>query len=424
MDETNIKETKDLESIARSVTYRPESRMFEFRALSLSEKSAVFNMLSAQLRQVILKELNFTEALELLDHMDPGRVHAILSKMRDKKRRGRLLARLKSDRYEKIDYFLSFHPQATFALVHLNYVYLPDTTTVGDTANIIEAHIKQTGKIPVMLVHSAGEFLGEVSLGVLVRERNTSKLKNFVRPIRHIAYNSPRDKVLSLFLSAVHEKIVVTDIDGSILGIVYSDDVADLLDAQPASSLYSFAGVEASERPFDSVKNKVKGRYRWLIVNLATCFMAGGVVALFQGTIDQIVALAIFMPIVAGMGGNAATQALAVMIRGIAVGEIDLRSSRLAVIREVLAGLINGLVTGLVLIPVALLLGLNLWVTVIAGVAVVFSLVIASFFGAIIPLILKHYGQDPATSSGIVITTATDVFGLMFFLGVATLFLV
>lgn len=424
MDEPKIQQVKDLEAIARSVTYRPESRMFEFRALSLSERSAVFNMLSAQLRQVVLKELSFTEALELLDHMDSQRVYIILSKMRDQKRRERLITRLKSDRYEKTDYFLSFHPQATFSLVHLNYVYLPDTTTVGETANIIEDHLKQTGKIPVVLVHNGGNLIGEASLGMLVRERNVSKLKNFVRPLRHICYNSSKDKILSLFLSAAHEKIVITDVDGSILGIVYSDDVADLLDAQPATSLYSFAGVEASERPFDGVMDKVKGRYRWLIINLATCFLAGGVVALFQGTINQIVALAVFMPIVAGMGGNAGTQALAVMIRGIAVGEISLSTSRPAVLREVLAGLVNGILTGVALVPIALLLGLNLWVAVIAGVSVVFSLIIASFFGATVPLVLKHFGQDPATSSGIVITTATDVFGLMFFLGVATLFLV
>lgn len=424
MDDIKIQQTKDLEAIARSVTYRPESRMFEFRALSLSERSAVFNMLSAQLRQVVLKELSFNEALELLDHMDPQRVHQILSKMRDKKRRERLITRFKSDRYEKTDYFLSFHPQATFALVHLNYVYLPDTTTVGDTANIIEDHLKQTGKIPAILVHDEGNLAGEVSLGMLVKERNTSKLKNLIRPIRHIPYNSPRDKILSLFLSSAHEKIAITDVDGSVLGIVYSDDVADLLDSQPAASLYSFAGVEASERPFDGVLDKVKGRYRWLIVNLATCFIAGGVVAFFQGTIDQIVALAIFMPIVAGMGGNAATQTLAIMIRGIAVGEIDLRSSRQAVIREVLAGLVNGVLTGLVLIPLALILGLSLWVAIIAGMAVIFTIVVASFFGAIVPLVLRHFGQDPATSSGIIISTATDVLGLMFFLGMATLFLV
>lgn len=424
MNDIVTTDSKDLESIARSVTYRPDSRMSEFRTLALAERSAVFNLLSPKIRQDILLGLNFSEALELLDHLDPQRVHHVLAKLGDKKRRERFISRLKSDRYEKSEYFLSFHPQATHALFHLNYVYLSDNNTIGGTAGIIEDHVRQTGKIPAILVSAGGKLLGEVSLATLVRERNTSKLKNFIRPVRSILYNAPKEKVFSLFQSAVHEKVVVTDVDGSILGIIYSDDVMDLLDAQPASTLYSFAGVEASERPFDGVLNKVKGRYRWLVINLATCFLVGGVVSIFDETIEKFVALAIFMPMIAGMGGNASTQTLAIMIRGIAIGEITLKSSYQAIVREVLAGLINGLITAVILIPVALAFGLDLWITLIAGLAVIFNLIVAGFFGAITPLILKHFGRDPATSAGILISTATDILGLMFFLGIATLFLV
>ena len=134
-------------------------------------------------------------------------------------------------------------------------------------------------------------------------------------------------------------------------------------------------------------------------------------------------ALAIFMPMVAGMGGNASTQTLAVMIRGISVGEVSLKNSYPAVVKEVLAGAINGLITGFILIPVAWMFGLDIWIAVIAGLAVLFNLMVGGFFGAITPLILRHFGRDPATSSGIFISTATDVLGILFFLGIATLFL-
>ncbi len=414
---------KDLEAVARAVTYRPDTRLGDFRSLALSERSAVFNLLSSKMKETLLEELNFSEALELLDHLDPHRVHLILSKIKDRKRRERFISRLKSDRYEKCEYFLSFHPQASFSLIHLNYLYLSEETTIGNTAAFIEEHVRQSGKIPTVLVYRAGVLLGEVSLGTLVRERNTNKLKNFVRPVRSLVYNAPKDKVVSLLTDMPNEKIVLTDIDGSLLGLVYSSDVADLLEAQPAATLYSFAGVEASERPFDGVMNKVHGRYRWLLINLATCFLAGGVVSIFDDTIHQFVALAIFMPMVAGMGGNASTQTLAVMIRGISVGEVSLKNSYPAVVREVLAGAINGLITGLILIPVAWLFGLDLWIAAIAGLAVLFNLMVGGFFGAITPLILKHFGRDPATSSGIFISTATDVLGILFFLGIATLFL-
>ena len=423
MTEETSQTEVDVLAFARRMTYRPEKRLELFNSLSLPAKSAVFNILSPVIRQEILDAVSFNDAVDLLDHLDPRRVHHILSKMKDKKRRDRLLGRIKADQYEKIDYFLRFHPQATVSLIHLNYVYLPDTTTIGDTAVVIEDHLRNTGKIPVILINHDGELIGEVPLNTLVRERNTAKLKNYVRPVKLVPYNAERQDVLSLFMASPHAKVVVTDNDGSVLGVVYSDDVIDLLDLQPAVSLFSFANVESSERPFDDMWSKVKSRYRWLVINLATCFLAAGVVKVFDGTVDALVILAVFMPIVAGMGGNAATQTLAVMVRGITVGEITLKNSKKAVINEVLAGGINGLITGVILIPVALLLGVDFSVALIGAAAVVFGLVIAGFFGAVIPLVLKHLGKDPATSAGILISTATDVLGFLFLLGAATFFL-
>ncbi len=413
----------DIQGLARSVTHDKDQRMVLLRSLPLPERSAVFNILSPQMRQIVLEELSFTEALELLDHLDPLRVHQVLSRLKDKKRKERFVSRLKSDRYEKLEYFLGFHPEASIALVHLNYVYLSGGTSIGDSASIIEDHLQSTGKVPAILVSEDGKLSGEVSLGRLVRERNQSKLRNFTKPVRSIVYNAPRETALALFLDAPHEKVVVMDTDGSVLGVIYSDDVVDLLDSQPASTLYSFAAVESSERPFDGVWDKVKGRYRWLLVNLVTCFAAAGVVKYFEGTIDALVMLAVFMPIVGGMGSNAATQTLAVMVRGIAVGEIDTKNCRPAIVREALAGGINGLVVSLIMIPTAFIFGVDLGIVLIAAASVIATLVVAGSFGSLTPLILKRIGKDPATSAGIIISTATDVCGYLFLLGAATLLL-
>jgi magnesium transporter len=207
------------------------------------------------------------------------------------------------------------------------------------------------------------------------------------------------------------------------LGVVYSDDVIDLLGESPAATLYSFAGVEATERPFDSAWKKIRHRYRWLIINLITVFLAGGVVALFEDTLEQIVLLAVYLPIVAGMGSNAATQTLAVMVRGIAIGEITLRNSRAALVREIVAALINGVITGFIVFLVAVILNQNPLFGLVAGISVVASLVVAGFFGTIFPLLLRHMGKDPATSAGILITTTTDILGFFVLLGLATLLL-
>ena len=410
----------DIAELAQQVTYRAKDRLVRFRALGLSERSAVFNVLSAHVRQEILKQLSLDETVELLDHLDLRRTHQILAGMKNDARRAKIIKRLKSDRYSKIEYFLQFHPRATIGLFNINYVLLPDNTSVGETANVIEDHLHNNGKIPEVLVSKNGEVVGDVSLGTLVRERNTSKISSFVRPIQSVVYNSARQDVVSLFTSHPHKKVAILDIDGSVLGVVYSDDVIDLIGESPAATLYSFAGVEESERPFDGVWSKVQHPYKWLILNLATSFLAAGVVAFYNETLAQVVLLAIYMPIIAGMGGNAATQTLAVMVRGIAIGEISLKNSKAAIMREVMAGLANGFITGTLVAMIAIVFNRDLLFGIVIGLSVMVSLVVAGFFGAFIPLLLRRFGKDPATSATIFITTATDVLGFMALLGLAT----
>jgi len=422
MEEEN-KESVNIEEIARSLTYRSDDRMVAFRDLSLPIRSAVFNILSPNLRQEILSALSFNESVELLDHLDLRRVHHILAKMKDKKRREKLVGRIKSERFEKIEYFLQFHPQADISLLHLNYVILTEENSVKETSDVIEDYIHNTGKMPVVLVSKDGQLIGEVPFTELVKGRSNTKLRNYVVPIKTSVYNAKKEDIMSLFVVCCHEKVVVTDTDGSVMGFIYVDDVVDLFDEQPASSLYTFANVESSERPFDGVWDKVMGRYRWLIINLLTCFLAAGVVSFFQGAIDKLVVLAVLMPIVGGMGGNASTQTLAVTVRGIAIGEINLKNCRPAIVNEVLAGLINGLITGILLIPISLMLGVGFSVAILGTITVIMGLMLAGFVGTLTPLILKHLGKDPATSAGILISTFNDVTVYFLLLGLATLFL-
>lgn len=419
-----VEDNFDTEAVARHLTYHPRQRLSDFRSLSLPERSAVFNEFSPQVRLGLMDDLSLSEVVEILDHLDPLRAQQILARLPSDARRRRIIARLKNDLYEKVERFLQFHPRATISLLHLNYVCLPETTTVGDTAEIIERHLNETGKIPVVLVNQNGSLSGEVPLTVLVRERNSSKLRSHQRPIVSLPFDSDKEEIMATFNRHRRAKVAVVDTDGSVLGLVYSDDVRDLFNDQPATSLYNFAGVTASERPFDGALYKVKSRYRWLVINLLTCFLAAGVVGIFGGSIEEMVVLAMFMPIVTGMGGNAATQTLAVMVRGIAIGEISLANCRFAIVNEIYAGVINGLITSLFLIPIAWLLGVELWVALIGAVAVIFNMVVAGFFGGIIPLVLKRFGKDPATSAGILISTATDVLGYAFLLGLATWLLI
>jgi magnesium transporter len=408
-----------LEGLVRRITYYPRKRMQYFRALPLAERSVVFNQLSPDMRQKVLSKLSFDEVVELLDHLDLRRAHHILNYMKDSRRRERIAMRLKNDLHAKIEHFLHFHPLASTGLVHLNYVLLPDFTTIGETATIIEDYLRSTGKIPVVLVHKAGSLQGEVLLGALVRESNRSLIGDHLASIKTVLYNDNHQKILETCTADPHSKIAVLDNDGSVLGIVYSDDLLELLGESPATALYSFAGVEENERPFDGTLSKVQHRYRWLILNLGTAFIAAGVVAFFDDTLAQLTVLAMYLPVIAGMGGNAATQTLAIMVRGIAIGEITFRNSRPAIVREVTAGFINGLITGVLVAVFAVVFNQSPLLGLVVGLSVMASLIIAGFVGTVVPLLMRHFGKDPATSAVIFITTATDVLGFVVFLSLA-----
>jgi magnesium transporter len=218
--------------------------------------------------------------------------------------------------------------------------------------------------------------------------------------------------------------VAVLDDENNVIGIIYSDDVLKLIQEQESSSLYDFAGVSAEEGVADTAKRKVKFRYKWLIINLATAFLAAFVVGQFQETISQYVLLAVYMPIVAGMGGNAATQTLAVMVRGIAMRQIgDVKTALKTLKSEAGAGIVNGLINGFLVAFIVLLKDHDPAIALILALAMVINLLVAAIFGTIVPLIMSKLHKDPAASATIFITTATDVLGFLAFLGLATVIL-
>lgn len=415
--------TRSLSVNARRLTYHPDARLDFFRNLSVSEQSVAFQELSAHIQQLILRQLHNEEIVEMLDSMDMWQVEHVLSRITNVKRRQEIVYRLKSEIKDKVDYFLKFHPQATMSLINFNYLFLPAANTIAEAADIIDEHYEETGKYPEILVHEKGRLLGEVPFATLVREKNSFNLKRFVLPLTTISYSAEVSEIVKLTSGSRSKKVIMLDHDESVLGIIYADELKPLLAQLPAESLYDFAGVAGSEGVSDSVMSKVSHRYKWLIINLATAFLAASVVSLFRDTLDKLVLLAIYMPIIAGMGGNTATQTLAVMVRGIAVGEVKLRNSLKPIMNEVGSGFINGVINGVLVAIVATLWNGNPMLGLVLGVAMVCNLVIAGFFGAFVPLIMKEFGKDPATSATIFITTATDVFGFFVFLGLATIIL-
>ncbi len=417
------KRNEDLDESIKDISYHAKDRLERFLALPLETRSAVFEKLSPHVQQGILDKLKTEEILQLLDHFDLLRAESVLSRIKNPSRREKLATCLKSELKEKAEYFLRFHPKASLSLLNFNYLLLSEDTTIGEASDAIDLHYHEVGKLPEILVHRNGVCIGEVRPSILIRENNRKKLCPFVSPTPTVSYRAELDQMVKIFNETKHGKVIVLDTDGSVIGIVYADDALRLFGADPAAALYDFAGVQDSEKASDGMWVKVRHRYKWLIINLGTGFLAASVVSLFENTLNELVLLAIYMPIVAGMGGNAATQTLAVIVRGITVGEVTLKNSLGPILNEVGAGFVNGTINGLLIAVVATFWNQSPLLGLVLGLAMVFNLVIAGFFGAFIPLLMKSMGKDPATSATIFITTATDVFGFFVFLGLATLVL-
>jgi magnesium transporter len=408
---------------AKQVTYRPAERLALLRSLSVAEQSAILQSVSAYVQQQVLRDFTNQEVIDVLDHLDLQSAQQLVLRIKDTKRREKIVAALKADIKDKVEYFLRFHPKATFSLVHFNYVFIPAATTIGEAGEIIEAHYEETGKFPEILVHEGGMLLGEVPLGTLVRERNNLPLSKFTQPVTTITYQAEVGEIVETLSVSEKRKVVVLDHDGSVLGLIYADDALELFGQTPTDSLYSIAGVDSSERPHDIAWKKFKNRSPWLVLNLATCFLAAGVILVFQDTMNALTFLAIYIPIVGGMGGNAASQTFAVTVRGITLGSVSLGDSWGVLKHEVAAAAMTGSLIGGIVSLISLLIGQSLWLGLVVALSILGVHVVAALFGTVIPLLLKKFGFDPAATSMIFISTATDVFGLLFLLGLGAVFL-
>jgi magnesium transporter len=235
--------------------------------------------------------------------------------------------------------------------------------------------------------------------------------------------STDQEEVARLVASYNLLAIPVVDDENKLVGIITVDDVIDVIKDEATEDIYRMAGVSSDEHVFTSASESLRKRLPWLGVNLVTAFLAALVVRLFQATIDQIVALAAFMTIVASMGGNAATQTLTVIVRGIALGELTWSNSRKALVKEAMVGIANGTVLGLFGACFAWWVVGNPYLGGILALAMVINLLVAAVAATLIPIALRALRIDPALASSVFITTLTDVSGFFAFLGLATLFI-
>jgi len=412
---------KELSENIAKISYSKD-KLSIFKEYPPNQRGFILLRLSKRPREEILKKLSVEEIVELLKYLDPDEATDLIQGL-PKRKRNEVIKNLSQNLKEKVQFLLRFNPKTAAGLMSLNYIEIEENKTFKELSEIIKKHEARTGKFPTILVVKNGFLKGEIPGHVLIFGKENELISNYIKKIPKIKYNQSELEVVKIFKAHPHEKIVVLDKDNSILGVIYSDDILNVIERHSSNSLYNFAGVKEEEDVFDSAFIKVKNRYKWLIINLGTAFLAASVVSLFRHTISKWVLLAVYMPIVAGMGGNAGTQTLAVVVRGLTLNEIEFKTAKTVIINEIIAGAINGIINGCLVALVATFWNKSPLLGLIVGVAMIINLIIAGFFGVIVPLFMKFLGKDPATSATIFITTATDVFGFLAFLGLAHLIL-
>jgi magnesium transporter len=340
----------------------------------------------------------------------------------DDERRQRVLALLGSTQGAKLESLLEGEEETAGSLMNTEFLALNEDLTVGEAIEAIRQYPRKESFFYVYCVDADGHLVGVLSLRSLILASAAARIKDImVQSVVRTQIDSRPEEVAQIVSKYDLLSVPVVDLQNRLVGVVTVDDVLDVIQEQAEEDLLHLAGVDISEHVNSPARASFRTRFPWLAINLLTAFLAASVVRAFQGTIEKWAALAAFMPIVAGMGGNAGTQTLTVFVRGLALGEVDWRDGFRPIWKEMAVGFFNGAAIG-----VATALIVRFWIgdwilAVILFCAMTFNLVIAGVAGGLVPLLLERLGFDPAVSSSIFVTTFTDVAGFFSFLGLATI---
>lgn len=368
--------------------------------------------------------IDIKSLLSIFHHMSNDDIADILGNLPIDMRKSIFNAMKNKDIIE-IQNLLLYADDTAGGLMTTEYIALNSKLTIEKVLKKIKEIGPKTEVIETIFVlNDKKELVGTADLRDILVEKDDSLLEDIMSDsVISVTPDIDQEEVSHLVSKYDLKAIPVINRKNSLLGIITVDDIIDVLFEEQTEDILKMGGVGAEGSVDNSVLDSVKMRLPWLLVNLATAFLASFTVSLFEGTIAQVTALAAAMPIVAGMGGNSGTQTLSIIIRGITLGEVNLKDDWKMVGKEVLLGIINGAVIGLVTGVILFFKYGNPYLGIIIFVAMICNLVISGFFGFFIPLFLKSTGIDPALASAIFLTTATDVGGFFIFLGLASLML-
>jgi len=358
----------------------------------------------------LAQDIPSDDAAALIDHLPEELSAAVLHLMRPKES-------------TVVENLLEYAERTAGRIMNPNVFALNEDITVGEAITEIQTSRDVEMVFYLYVVDERRHLVGVVSLRRLLLVSPETPLKRIMTAdLISARVDMDQEEVARQVAAYNLLAIPVVDAENKLAGIITVDDVIDVIKDEATEDIYRLAGVAGDERAFTPARESLRKRLPWLGINLLTAFLAAAVVGLFEGTIDLFPVLAVFMPIVAGMGGNAGTQTLTVIVRGIALGELTWSNSRKALLKEAVVGLGNGIVLGTAAAAIVWMVRGNPTLGLVLGMAMIINLFVAAAAGTLVPLGLRAANVDPALASSVFITTMTDMFGFFSFLGLATVF--
>ncbi len=370
----------------------------------------VFNILGPKVLAKAIPELHSDDAVEILQELEEKDRNVVIKQLP------------KADRI-LVEEALSYPEYSAGRLMQREFLAFPGNWTVGQTIDHMRANTQdeEDSFYSIYIVDPAHRLMGVISLSKLLSAKRPVRLNDLMelKP-RNVNVETDQEEVALLFQQYGLVNMPVVDNADRLLGVIIVDDIVDVINEEAEEDLQGLTGVSDLSIT-SSFLETAKGRFSWLILNMFTAVLASSVIGLFQEEIEKLVALAVLMPIVASMGGNAGTQTVTVAVRALATRQLNYSNLQKFVLKETWVGMINGFLFALLSIVLAYLWFGDKEIAIIMGLAMIANLLFAGVLGTLIPLTLEKFKIDPAISSSVFLTTATDVIGFFTFLGLSAL---
>ena len=398
----------------------PDERVQFVRLLGDRFDYSALTEVDESVRVSLMEELSNADIARGVAQLDNDDAVAILQDL-GQEDRDEVLAKLPTFERLSLKRSLDFPEDSAGRRMQTDFIAIPPFWSVGQTID----YLRREGDLPdeffqIYVVDASYQVLGTIALDKFLRAPRTRPIESLMNTsFVLIDANQDQEEAARSFERYDLVEVGVVDESGRLVGVLTIDDVVDVIQQEAEEDLLRMGGV-GDEELSDSVRDTSRSRVPWLLVNLVTAFLAASVINLFEGTIEQIVALAVLMPIVAGMGGNAASQTMTVTVRALATRDLDIYNAGRIIRREMGVGIINGILFAVLIGCVAGFWFGDINIGGVIAVAMVINMFAAALGGILIPLLLDKVGADPAVSSSVFVTAVTDIVGFFAFLGLAT----